>query len=107
MVELGLVPAVERLVDEIRQTGMRTVEFMAQGLNGLRLDADLETTAFRIVQEALSNSVQHSSATQLRVSLAVRKDELKIKVADNGKGFDVGTIVLAHLPLLIRSANDG
>lgn len=140
--QLGLVAAIERLVEEVRQAGTGTVEFDAVGFSGLRLNADLESTAFRIVQEAISNSVRHSSAKHLRVSLGVHKDTLELRVADNGKGFDVaavlnggtgsygllsireramisggraeiqtspdaGTIVSAHLPLLIRSEIDG
>lgn len=139
--QLGLVAAIERLVEEVRHAGIGTVEFKAEGFTGMRLNADLESTAFRIVQEAISNSVRHSSTKQLRVTLAARNGELEIRVADNGRGFDAaavvnggtggygllsirerammcggraeietspnaGTLVFAHLPLLIRSEND-
>jgi signal transduction histidine kinase len=136
--QLGLVAAIEQLVDEVRNAGISTVEFSAAGLKGLRLSADLESTAFRIVQEAISNSVRHSSATHLEISMNVVKDALALRVADNGQGFEgstilnggngsygllgireramiaggraeiqtspgAGTIVSAHLPLVLRS----
>jgi signal transduction histidine kinase len=91
--QLGLVAAIERLVEDVRQTQMNTVEFNSLGLNGLRLSADLESTAFRIVQEAIANSIRHSSATQLNVTLMVRDGALELQIADNGRGFDGPTVL--------------
>jgi len=91
--QLGLIPAIERLVEEVGQTAGPTVEFAASGLNGTRLQADIESTAFRIVQEALSNAIQHSSASSVRVSVTVRGRELELEVSDNGKGFDAPAAV--------------
>jgi len=91
--QLGLVAAIERLVEEVRQTAIPAVEFAASGLNETRLEADIESTAFRIVQEALSNAIQHSDSTWIRVSVTVRGRELELEVSDNGKGFDAPAAV--------------
>ncbi len=55
-----------------------------------RLAPDTEISAFRIVQEALSNVVKHSGATLAEVILDFGQEELRISVSDNGVGFVVG-----------------
>jgi len=52
-----------------------------------RLPDELETHLFRIAQEALTNVARHSEATQVRVKLHSGDDEIRLTVADNGKGF--------------------
>lgn len=51
-----------------------------------RLGPQLETTAYFIVTEALTNAVKHAHATRARVVLALESDELTIEVADDGVG---------------------
>ena len=58
-----------------------------------RLSGELALTAYRLIQEALSNVVKHSAATVSLVRLAMSEDKevLRIDVTDNGKGFDPHT----------------
>jgi signal transduction histidine kinase len=51
-----------------------------------RLTPALETTVFRIVQEALTNVFRHSAATQCSVSVSKGEDSVRVAVRDNGKG---------------------
>lgn len=44
---------------------------------------------YRIVQEALNNSIRHSSASLIEVSLLYKKTFIEIIITDNGKGFDL------------------
>lgn len=90
--QMGLVAAIQRLVDDFRQTSNATVELDARGLDGLRLSPDLESTAFRIVQEAVSNAVRHASASRLQVSIGVKNDLLTLQIQDNGTGFEGTTL---------------
>jgi signal transduction histidine kinase len=53
-----------------------------------RLDAVLEGTLFRIVQEALTNVYRHSQATSARVQLMQNDNRLTLVVEDSGIGFD-------------------
>ncbi|MFN7087227.1 MAG: PAS domain S-box protein [Burkholderiales bacterium] len=57
-----------------------------------RLPSDLETTCFRIVQEALTNVVRHADAHQVTVGLFQQGDELRLAIRDDGHGFDVGDV---------------
>ena len=54
-----------------------------------RLPSDVETTLYRIAQEAVTNSVRHSAANNIRVGLRCDSDTVDLIVEDNGCGFDV------------------
>ena len=84
--ELGLVPALTTLGQRVASTSGLEVstEIHVDG----RLEEELETVAYRVVQEALSNVVKHADATDVDVSVAIHDGELRIRVADNGRGFD-------------------
>lgn len=90
--QLGLVAAIERLVEEMKHVGVASIVLDSSALAGIRMNAELESVAFRIVQEAISNSVRHSSAKNIRVVLAIQNDTLQLTVADDGKGFDASIV---------------
>jgi two-component system sensor histidine kinase UhpB len=54
-----------------------------------RLASEIETTCFRIAQEALTNIARHARASEVWVTLAGTGAELNLEVCDNGRGFDV------------------
>ncbi|MBT1712234.1 sensor histidine kinase [Fulvivirgaceae bacterium PWU5] len=60
------------------------------GDGALELPSAIATAIFRVLQEAVNNSLKHSGATELRVILENTVDSLKIAVTDNGKGFTTG-----------------
>ena len=53
-----------------------------------RLSMLVETTAYRVFQEALSNAMRHSGAAHVIVSMALDEGQLRFAVRDNGRGFD-------------------
>jgi two-component system, NarL family, sensor histidine kinase DevS len=84
--ELGLEPALVTLGKRVASTS--GLELETEIDIGGRLEADLETVAYRVVQEALSNVVKHAEATRATVSVSQDGGELRIAVADDGRGFD-------------------
>jgi signal transduction histidine kinase len=90
--ELGLGTAIEALLDRHReQSGVHIDEQLA--LPGpttaeARLDAELESTVYRLLQEALTNVAKHARADNVRVRVAESDGELQIEVQDDGMGFD-------------------
>jgi signal transduction histidine kinase len=91
--DLGLVVAVQRHVTtQARKSGLE-VDFHTAGLDGTRLPPETETAVYRIVQEALANVARHSRATSASVVLERRRDTLVAIVEDNGRGFDVQTLL--------------
>lgn len=106
--ELGIVEAIESLVSDARIEVPEVVFHSPHSLP--RLPSDLETTIFRIVQEALTNVRKHASAGRVTVTLetvdagpmegagrsgppmtdspGARPGGLRVAVADDGRGFD-------------------
>ena len=87
--DLGLLPALMWLVRRFAgQTGIQ-VALDESGIDR-PLSSDVETAAYRIVQEALTNVARHSQATEATVRMWVEGDALHVQVEDRGKGFDAG-----------------
>jgi signal transduction histidine kinase len=84
--ERGLVPAINEMVAHFGdEQGVHT-EFTGHIAPGL--PDDLETLAYRIVQEALSNAAKHAKADMLTVLVSSDGVQLRIEVQDDGQGFD-------------------
>jgi two-component system sensor histidine kinase UhpB len=85
---LGLHGAVEEMVSHYRSSGVH-FEFHSEG-DFSQLGNELAISAYRIVQEALSNIMKHSHAGAAEVSLVLSDEDeaLHIEVGDDGEGFD-------------------
>jgi signal transduction histidine kinase len=86
--DLGLGPALEGLAE--RAGRRRDLDVIAEVKLPDRLSSELETAAYRIVQEALTNAVRHSGATSVQISVDVRAGAVHAEVRDDGSGFDPG-----------------
>jgi signal transduction histidine kinase len=56
-----------------------------------RLASEVETAAYRIVQECLSNAARHAEASTVEIELTQRNGTLGVRISDDGNGFDPGT----------------
>jgi signal transduction histidine kinase len=89
--DLGLVPAIEALLDRRRNAGLEIASEL--GLPSplpavAGLNPELETTIYRLLQEALTNVVKHAQASKVRVSIGFSDGVVMIDVEDDGVGFD-------------------
>jgi signal transduction histidine kinase len=85
--DLGLVAAIEWYVKGFsKRFDIQTV--VLHDDCGERLAAEIEASAYRIVQEALTNVVKHAQATTCRVYLQRLTSTLLMTIEDNGVGFD-------------------
>jgi PAS domain S-box-containing protein len=85
--DLGLVPALLWLCDGFAgRTGVR-VDFRHSGLGG-RLDPAVETAAYRIAQEALTNVARHAGVQEARARAWRAGEHVYLEVEDRGAGFD-------------------
>jgi signal transduction histidine kinase len=90
--DLGLPAALSWLARTLEQrTGLR-VALTVEGL-GERLDPDLETLVFRLVQEALTNVLRHAGVDRAAVAVRRSGGMLDLEVADRGRGFDAGALL--------------
>lgn len=86
--DLGLVATLRWYVDRQTQQAGLVIHFNTQGLEA-RLDPMLETTCFRVTQEALTNVLRHAQATQVWIDVCQQHNQLCLAIRDDGKGFDV------------------
>jgi signal transduction histidine kinase len=87
--ELELTPqpglgSLKPLLDEIRRAGL-SVELHVEG-DPVPLPHAIDLSAYRIVQEGLTNALKHANADRADVVVRYRPDELQIDVRDDGHG---------------------
>jgi PAS domain S-box-containing protein len=88
--ERGLMPALRDTLARFgTETGV-TIEF--GGRLARSIPDDLETLAFRVVQEALQNVARHAGATHVSVTVETDSVQLRIEVEDDGRGFDTAEV---------------
>jgi signal transduction histidine kinase len=86
--DLGFLPAIEMLARLAGQQGNLSVVCATTG-PVRRLPPDLELAAYRIVQEALNNVLQHARASSAWVEIRFEDQTLVLSVRDNGAGFQL------------------
>ena len=72
------------LTDEVRRAGLE-VRLQVQG-DMIRLPPGLDLSAYRIVQEALTNTLKHAHASRAAVQVSYRCGDIEIEVSDDGRG---------------------
>ncbi len=89
--DLGLRAALGALVERHgERSGLTIASELDLPSARARLEEDLETAVYRVVQEALTNVTRHAAANGARVCVRERDGEMLVEVADDGCGFDTG-----------------
>ncbi|MBU0704992.1 MAG: GAF domain-containing protein [Chloroflexi bacterium] len=91
--DLGLVPALTRYAQSCPVRLGFQVDFVTSGMNDQRLPPEVETTLYRITQEALTNVARHADANQVSVLLQRRRGTIILVIEDDGEGFDVAQVM--------------
>jgi signal transduction histidine kinase len=94
----SLFEAVGRLVDDFARRGGAMVEYRPAGAH-FPVPTRLEVAIYRITQEALANVEQHAAARRVRVELAATPADLRLIIADDGRGFRPEDIPAGHYGL--------
>ncbi len=87
LLKSGLASAVREFIDKIDARVLK-VNLHTEGLSE-RLDSNVETVLYRVIQECVNNVIKHSGANSLDISLLKDADGISATVEDNGKGFDI------------------
>jgi signal transduction histidine kinase len=85
--DLGLVSALRWYVSRYAERSGIQVQMETVDLEG-RLDLEVETALYRVVQEALTNVARHAHATNVRLRLERKASSIAATIEDNGQGFD-------------------
>jgi PAS domain S-box-containing protein len=88
--DMGLLPTLQWHIQRFTtQTGIQ-VDFHS-AIAAERFSTEVETAAYRIIQEALTNVARHAQVKHVFVGLLTQDDTLWIEVLDKGKGFDTSS----------------
>lgn len=90
--DLGLVPTLKRYVEAFKEQNNVDVRLNVSGVER-RLESYIEVMIFRAIQELLGNGVRHSQANLISIHIDISDTDIKVSVEDNGKGFDVDTLL--------------
>jgi signal transduction histidine kinase len=100
--DLGLDVALKNYVGEYAQLHGIKATARVTGFGSKRISRAVEAGLHRITQEALTNVAKHSKARSVKVLLTVGKQEVRLRIADDGCGFDVKRVDISsrkHLGL--------
>ncbi len=90
----------EHLSKMLGSNGAMEFSLVASGNAEILLKPSLAIHLFRIVQEAVNNSIKHSSATDLSVDIHCEGGAISVMIKDNGKGFNCGEAFSGHYGLV-------
>jgi PAS domain S-box-containing protein len=97
---LGLAAATRIYCNEV--SGLHDVTFQVCPAHRPEdVPKDVALALFRVMQEAVQNALQHSSARRVAVSLLGSPDEIQLEVVDDGVGFDLQAVMKDHAVGLI------
>ena len=103
--ELGLEATLITYIQEWQEHHGIEADFHAHNMEGERLAPEVETTLYRIVQEALTNIARHAQAGRVSVVLERRRDAVLV-VEDDGIGFDVEKTMTSSERLGLRGMRE-
>ena len=90
---LGLVPAIKDISAKINEAGKVFVSFKSSKTYDEKIiPPQIKLTVFRIIQEEINNVIKHANASELKIMLAFNTKKIKLKLADDGKGFEIKKI---------------
>lgn len=89
---LGLESAIKSLVGDWRQLYKIDFTLSIQLPNELKFKNDEGLHLYRIIQEAVTNAIRHGKATDIKIEIDKRNNELYFQITDNGVGFDLQTM---------------
>ena len=93
--DLGLIPALHSFLKSFTErTGVRTHLTAFAGVELLNMPR--RTALFRVAQEALTNVGRHAEASRVEVTIRQQPDGVCMKIADDGKSFQVQRVLLAR-----------
>jgi signal transduction histidine kinase len=78
--------AIREFADKLNDPGLK-IHIYTSGLDE-RMDSNIETVLYRVIQECVTNAARHAGATSLDISLVKENGEITGTIEDNGKGFD-------------------
>lgn len=90
--DFGLIAAINKFCAEIDAVTKAKVVFINETNFINRLESNIETNLYRIVQESVNNSLKYAKANHITIRFAHSINSLNITIEDDGKGFDLDRV---------------
>ncbi len=87
LIKLGLASAIREFITKLGNAPTLKVDLEIVGLDA-RLDNQVETVLYRVIQEIVTNIIKHAEASKISMQLIRHETELNVLIEDNGIGFD-------------------
>jgi len=87
LIKLGLASAIREFITKLGNAPTLKVDLEIVGLDA-RLDNQVETVLYRVIQEIVNNIIKHAEASKISMQLIRHETELNVLIEDNGIGFD-------------------
>ena len=91
LIKFGLIHALSDFCEDLGSQAEPRIRFQVYG-DDRRFPPELEVTAFRVVQELVTNSLKHAEASEINVVYIAQEGRLSLQVMDDGKGFDLSQV---------------
>lgn len=90
--DFGLPPAIKKFCQEVGELMGINITFENKTHFINRLNTNVETHIYRIVQEGVNNAIKHANASEIQVVFAHSVSKLNVEIVDNGIGFDYAKV---------------
>ncbi len=91
--DYGIVATIKKFCAEVSRLSDKKVIFENRTGFINRLEQNIETNLYRIIQEAVNNAMKYSEAEEIKVILTHNPAYLNLEISDNGKGFDYDELI--------------
>ena len=81
--------AIKQLLQQINKENRFSINTQfetAESMNSV--SSEIQLNLYRIILEQLKNILKHSEASHIDISIQIKSDKIKLRISDNGKGFD-------------------
>jgi two-component system, NarL family, sensor histidine kinase UhpB len=86
--ELGLIPSVNILVNDIQAVTTLNIGVNAVDFNENFLNEEQKTALYRIIQEQMNNILKHAKASNVHIQISNNAEGIELSISDDGRGFD-------------------
>jgi PAS domain S-box-containing protein len=86
--DLGLVQSIKELIRSIQMVKKMKIRLSISGLDENGLLPEQKINIYRIIQEQLNNILKHAQASTVAIDLSRHREQIRLRVEDDGKGFD-------------------
>lgn len=92
LVRKGVVKAVQEYINKLNDS-LESLSINLQYDQDFRLATEREVNVYRIIQEAIHNTVKHADATKLNINFKLQEDKVVLVTTDNGQGFKIDDLM--------------